>query len=281
MILKNNEKPKILLACTFREFDGGGNDDIQRIFLSSLKDQTFKELELVITTFSEKKVKEVVESYRLNQKVFKGSVNRKKRYSQTQVLLNAISEAKKNPDVEYIIWTTVDIKFPSNFLEEIFRRDFIQNTCATIHPTNKKGFFEKRLSEGFDFLLFDARTLIKAEEDIRKYTIEGWGIIEHFLIAVATKYRMNLVNLYPQIKIIKMENDRVQGGQTPSWILKSYWENRANLDRYLKDNALSLRFNNLFYCHNLFSPWKTFPSLGDLFERGKFELLLLKNRISR
>ncbi len=278
-MLKNNGKPKILLACTFREFDGGENDAIQRIFLDSIKSQTFKELKLIVTIFSEKKVKDVVQSYGLSQKVVKGNVDCERRYSQTQVLLNAISEAKKTLSVRYIAWTTVDIKLPSNFLEEIFGRDFTQNTCAIIHPANKKGFLEKRLSEGFDFLLFDARTLIEAEEDIKNYTIEGWGCIEHFLIAIATKYKMNLVNLYPQIKIIKMENDRVQGGQTPSWIFKSYWENRANLDRYLKDNALSLRFNNLFYCHNLFSPRKTLPSIGDLFERGKFELLLLKNKV--
>jgi hypothetical protein len=46
---------KIIVCTTFRDFTGSENDDIQRLFLSSLDFQSYKNFELVVTLFGEKR----------------------------------------------------------------------------------------------------------------------------------------------------------------------------------------------------------------------------------
>ncbi len=47
---------EIIICVTFREFDGSTNDLIQRRFLDSLSQQTYRNFRLVVTNFREKNV---------------------------------------------------------------------------------------------------------------------------------------------------------------------------------------------------------------------------------
>ena len=50
------EKKKILVCVTFREFNGDENDRIQRLFLESIKEQTYKNYKIIATVYREKNV---------------------------------------------------------------------------------------------------------------------------------------------------------------------------------------------------------------------------------
>ncbi len=49
---------EILVCVTFREFDGGENDAIQRKTLESFRQQTYKNYCLIVTVYREKKCRE-------------------------------------------------------------------------------------------------------------------------------------------------------------------------------------------------------------------------------
>ena len=80
---------KLIVASTFREFDGSENDRIQRVFLEGLKNLKHTDLELVVTTFGERTVKKTIEESGLKNVVFEEET-KDYRFSLTNVLLNAL-----------------------------------------------------------------------------------------------------------------------------------------------------------------------------------------------
>ncbi len=117
----------IIIACTFREFDGGINDKIQRKFLQSLKSQTINNNFCVVaTTFGEKNIKKTLDELNILNDTFVGD-NGAFQCSQTEVLINAIRIAKER-NSKVIIWTTCDIVYHPKFLEEMMK-EFQSGWC--------------------------------------------------------------------------------------------------------------------------------------------------------
>ena len=112
-------KSKIIVSCTFREFDGSENDRIQRLFLESIKNQTFKGITLAVTNFREKTVKKVIEDCGVDFRFFQSEMDLKF-YSISETCYNAASLL--TPGDSILLHTSADHIFPPQFFEIVANR---------------------------------------------------------------------------------------------------------------------------------------------------------------
>ncbi len=253
--------PKIIICTTFRDFKGTENDEIQRLFIKSLESQTYGNFELVVTLFGEKKVKDELKKYKL-KKIFYLEKPKECRYSLSKVVLNAIEYSRKKCIGNYIIlWTTCDVIYNATFLEAVIKK-YRENMIGTSHPHiiygskedyNEKVLYKKNhLSSGFDFIYFD-RKFINSEKILKvlkKYIYKDWGIFEHFLISLAElKEKPYLLNLYEDIVICKIENNRNVTKEPNTFLLDSHKLNTKTFKKFLTKYHLSLAYLDLVYCH--------------------------------
>ena len=189
--LKKQDDRKIIICTTFREFNGNSNDKIQRLFLESIKEQTYKNFILSVTTFGEKNVEKVLVQEEIPHIIFKGDAG-EYRFSLTQVLQNAISLII-NSDSHIILWTTCDVIFEKDFFENIIN-EFKPGYCGTSLPhsvyTNHDNYINNnnpwKLWWGLDLIFFDSDILasVKVNNIIDNYPNNGWGYFEFFLSGV-------------------------------------------------------------------------------------------------
>ena len=107
---------KIIVSCTFREFDGSENDEIQRLFLDSIKKQTHKDITLAVTNFREKTVRAVIEQSGLDYVFFQSDLD-VKFYSISETCYNAASLLA--PGDSILLHTSADHIFPPDFFATI------------------------------------------------------------------------------------------------------------------------------------------------------------------
>lgn len=251
---------KIFICTTFREFNGNENDKIQRLFLQSIVNQTYKNHELIVTIYKEKKIEETLNELKLLHSCFY-SKNTECRFSLTEVLLNCI-ESTKNENEAIIIWTTCDVIFSNNFFQEIIN-NYSKNFCGTSHPhityantdhLNKNLPLKQIPAEGIDTIFFDSN-IFKNENNkriIKNYYFKDWGIFEHFLIAFGKKYSEKMINLWNITDISKIQNNRQLNKETVDFFNNSLNYNTPIFLKFLRNEKLSERFKFLFYCHNQF-----------------------------
>ena len=250
---------KVIICTTFREFNGNSNDSIQRLFIDSLKAQSFKDWELVATTYKEKNVGKALKEMKVPHVIYESDL-KDCRFSLTEVLVNG-AEVARNNAADLIIWTTCDVIFEDNFLETIIK-EYKPGIVGTSHPhliaetigDFNKGNVTGALNEGFDTLYFDSKILTEktAAEDIKKYFFKDWGIFEHFLIAFGTFYGSRLVNVWSKSKIYKISNDRTVNLETNDYLRDSWNKNNPILQKFIKDKNLNDKFSDLIYCHTRF-----------------------------
>ena len=106
---------RILICCTFREFDGGDNDKIQREFLKNIEKQSYRNFELVVTNFREKNVKKVLQEFQLNINYIQSSIDCP--ISFTHLIENALPYIKKGKNI--LLWVNADMIMSENFLQTI------------------------------------------------------------------------------------------------------------------------------------------------------------------
>lgn len=252
-------KKKIVVCTTLRDFNGTENDKIQKLFLKSIEDQTFKNFELIVTLYSEKNVEKEINKYSFVSKFYAEKAE-SCRYSLTPVLLNAVNELKEDNGI--ILWTTCDIVFEKDFFENIVSHT-PPNTIGTSHPhiitCMNNGQFERlkqhgrrRLYSGFDLVFFDGAIFKEKPilDILSKYVFKDWGVFEHFLIALNEVLNdVNMVNLYEISKIKKIENDREITNESRRFFIESHARNSAVFDEFLYDYSLSKKYYDLAYCH--------------------------------
>lgn len=253
---------KIYIATTFREFDGSENDKIQVLFLNSLKQQRYKNFELVVTTFEEKTVKNKLSSFDLNIRIFEETRNNY-RFSLTKVVKNAVDYAEKNNvDKNYfIIWTTCDVIFEENFLEVISRYHELsgKRACIISHPHliyySVKDFYEKKYiihgpNDGIDYVGFSGALINEDfKHDISSYFFSDWGVFEHFLVALSVKYHFKRFNIFELSKVHKIINDRTVNNENEDYFKMSLNKNWPVLERFLNNSNLSKEYFSLTYCN--------------------------------
>lgn len=250
---------KILICTTFREFNGYSNDKIQRLFLESLKNQSYKNWELIVTIFKEKNIENTLKELSIPYRCYYDNSDKYK-FSLTTVLLNCIASINDEPSI--IIWTTCDVIFDNNFFEKIIS-NYRAYIGGTSHPhlilnsidnlkDNKDYYYFP--DEGidtifFDSLIFDDKSNI---DIIHKYRFVDWGVFEHFLVAFLKHTSPAMVNLWGISNISKVRNDRSLNNETSTFFTESLKKNWPPFYNYLCDYNLSRKYNSLLYCHKKF-----------------------------
>lgn len=134
---------EILIACTFREFNGDVNAQTQELFLQSLKNQTYQNYRLVVTNFGEKFVKKKLQELNLP---FEFHQSRQQvRSSWSEVIANTFPYLQEGNHI--ILWTNADIAYDKNFFQkmiELFEPRIGGTSYPAIHYSDQKSFFEKK-----------------------------------------------------------------------------------------------------------------------------------------
>jgi len=252
----------IIVCTTFRDFKGSENDEIQRMFLKSLENQTYKNFELVVTLFGEKNVQSEVKKFNFKSFFYNSDIENKYRYSLTKVILNAIKHSSSNKEENFLIlWTTCDVIYENNFFATIIK-NYKNNVIGTIHPhityssilkfneknTNKK----EQLFSGFDLIYFDKEFLSnhKIKYSFENYIFYDWGVFEHFLIALNELNKSsNMINIYKESKIYKIENDRELTNEPNQFLINSHRLNSITFNKFLDENKITKKYFDLTYCH--------------------------------
>lgn len=259
---------KIIVCTTFREFNQTKNDEIQFLFLESIKKQKYSNYLLVVTTFGEKNVKPVLQKKFGNKVLIVEETLKEYRYSLTTVVLNGIKIAKEYKD-SVLIWCTCDIILKPDYFS-IINNIYEKNIVGTTHPNlvaktvadyRKKSISMAPLGKGFD-LLFFATELLKQEEVIKiiqKYYFYEWGAFEHFLIGIALMYSDNLINLVNYSNIIKIENDREANHESKEFFEECSKRNMRLVLKCIRETNMPRGIKSLEYCHSKFKILKISP----------------------
>jgi hypothetical protein len=256
---------KIYISTTFREFDGSANDAIQRLFLESLKSQTYKNWRLVVTVFHEKTVKNTVKAIVPDAEIRETHAEGC-RFSLTDVLLNTIDAASADKK-SVIIWTTCDVIFENTFFENIIR-NYSAGFAGTSHPHRYYQTIEEFAHQqdkyiynrgfGIDAVFFAAEILASetVKDIIKKYRFINWGYFENFLSGIAEKYSDKKINLCKLSYIVKIVNDRDANNETQEYFHECTIRNRPVLKEFLRSEGLSEEFEHAHVCSARFSPVK-------------------------
>lgn len=256
----------ILVCTTFREFNGNSNDQIQRLFLKSLYNQEYKNWKLIVTVFNEKNVEKVLNELKIPHRIYYNPSNEYK-FSFTKVLLNGIKSIE-DYGKNVVLWTTCDVIFESNFFGNIISH-FSELYCGTSHPHIRYSTIDKYKQNqhlhidptfGMDTLFFDADIFLdeKSKDMIKKYENKGWGLYEHFLVGVGQLFSKMMINLWYENKIHKIINDPQADNKIKHNPIQPAHSNRPVFSQFIKDQGLSNKLFDLFYCHRQFKPTHKF-----------------------
>lgn len=287
-----NAGKTIYLGVTFREFNGSRNDDIQRAFLKSLERQQYNAIKVVVTTFGERHVRRELAGYKLNFVFYEQPEPSGYRFSLSDVLENAVKEAKQDPE-GVVAWTTCDVVLDDDFFVTVMQ-NYSRNFVATCHPHTvraglehdavNKGEFSASPNSGMDLIVMDGALFDSREnmQIISEYKFRDWGIFEHFLVGLALLNKGKRINVYGMTRIYKIKNDRLPGSETRDWLQMCWERNRIVLNDFMRSFGLQRDLLNLTYLHMQFRPvagkramWRRFYAdyLGFFGGRAKRKLL--------
>jgi hypothetical protein len=252
---------KVIVAVTFREFNGSENEKIQRLFIESIRNQTYSHWRMIVSVFNERLVADEIGKYDFDSVVYQSGPANGYRFSLTDVLLNGIQEAVTE-ERAIVLWTTCDVIFPADFFEQIvanatpgfFAVSHPHVTYASRAKLGSEDYHPASINSGMDIVIMDSAPFRVPEnlDLVRRYRYVDWGIFEHFLVGVAKVIGGRRINLFPVAKIAKIENDREVGAETTAWLLKCWERNKVVLERFIDDFGLSRQLLNLTYCHMQF-----------------------------
>ncbi len=251
-----NSMKRILWATTFRDFKNNKNDSIQYIFLNSLKSIENVEIDLCVTMFGEKNVKNNILNIFPNSFFFESSkyLPNGVRYSQSLVMNNAL-ELMKTKDYDALAWSTCDLYIPQGsfgFLSKFSEQEFI----ATSHPNaviDENGKYKiYGFESGVDFFCFVNLSKVNIDKFIqinKNYPNYDFGIYEHLIISLAEIFKCNLINFQSFFQLLKFENDRKLTDESKIWLNSSWKNNQKALLSMLSDFNISKYYAyNMFYC---------------------------------
>jgi hypothetical protein len=237
---------KIIICTTFREFNGNENAQMQNLFLESLKSQTYKNFELIVTIFNEKNVEKELLDSKLPFQTHTNPTS-EYRFSLSEVLLNGLKSVTEN---DIIVWTTSDIIFNKDFLE-ITEKEVRERTCAISYPLKIYNDFEcyknnnsKTFYSGIDVVVFNADIFLKNKksmDDLIRYKFINWGMFEFFLIGIGTLYAKKLFIIAPN-SIKKIENNRKANNENEDYFQMSNDYNRKSFESFTKSYSLDNKF---------------------------------------
>jgi len=250
IVSENDKKRKIFICTTFRDFNGTENDEIQKLFLKSLKNQTYQNFELVVTIFKEKNVENKIKEFNLPVKFYYDS-SQDYKYSHTEVLLNCIKEADNILPNCIFIWTTADVILEKDFFENINKYLPTKAFATSIPHLIYKGldsYFKKEshywsLIAGIDTIFFDGSVVTNDFlNDLKFYKNINYGYFEYFLTALGIKYANSLLNFQPINNIHKIMNPNIPTIVNYDFIKKSENINKKTFFDFVKKNKMNYKF---------------------------------------
>lgn len=223
---------KLAIACSFRSFNGGENDQIQNRFLDSLRSSADL-VSLSVTQFGEIGVYENLLASGLEFDLVESSSTR---WSHTEVFGNAVS---RHPNSN-ILWTTVDVELNRNLiisaLKSLRLRPFATSWphYSAIGDELRPRFWSE-LDSVFVSNLICARLYV----ELQKYPNIGWGLFEHQLTALSFEVSgMRGVNLHSETtKIIKSPNPRFELAELPDRLRDDWIANKLRWRPWLTVGA--------------------------------------------
>lgn len=253
---------KIYLCTTFRDFNGSLNDELQKSFLRSIKEQTYDNFELVVTMFGEKKVEENVKEILGDKAFFIDEGKKEYKYSLSTVFLNGMERAKTEKD-SILIWSTSDIVLEQNYFE-IIVSNYHHSLAGITHPNHYTDSYseeskkDSRLGDlltGIDILFFSTELLRqeKCRKAIENYTFYGWGVFENFLATVGAENAVKRINTVNISNVYKVCNDREAANETNTMLNAASMKNFSVFLKYLQAYQYSDRYRYLLFCHRKYS----------------------------
>jgi hypothetical protein len=229
---------KIIVATTFRDFNGNANDKIQRMFLKSIRNQTHQDYVLVVSVFKEKNVEEALKEAGVKYIVKKEEIGTAK-FSMTRVTENALDIAAEYPE-SIFVWATCDTIMNPRFFEYLAN---LKETslCGTSYPHIGYRTLEdlvdnrapKHIWLGLDLFFFNSSVLLapKVREAIRNYPNIDWGYFEFQMAAWGFIFAEKTINIWP-IPVTRVDNDYAAAGQRYELTKATSNKNRVVLEQF-------------------------------------------------
>ena len=193
---------------------------------------------------------------------------------------------------DYLVFSTADIIVPNNLFETLNKIN-LKNFCGFVYPNTQvingqlKNTFWPYF--GIDLIIFkiDKKKAREFRKIINYYNQYDWGVIENFYFAACEILKLEKINLFKKMKVIKFENDFKSFSEDRSWQISSWKQNQKYFLRFLKKYSLSklyaygsyyyllykiFRFRdlnfNLFLSYVIFYPYNLFKKVIRLLTQG-------------
>lgn len=230
---------------TFRSFDGSTNDKIQRMFLQSVKDQTYQNFVMAVTIFGEKGVPEALEEANLSHLLHYAEPGDYKKFSLTQVLLNGIRVCKKQKEDCILLWINADNMLDPDYFERIasLRGEKIGGISYPHKQYRTIEDYKTKISATYGWYGIDSAFFCrdvfdeKFIEAVKNYPNNDYLYFEAFIVAISAIFCKTRINLYPP-GYSTINNDYEAVNQTAQSTKTFGIKNIAELKRFMKDNNL-------------------------------------------
>ena len=160
------------------------------------------------------------------------------------MLSNALDQFINKGNFDYLVFSTADIIVPNNLFKVIKKID-LKNFCSFVFPNTqvKNGELKNTFWPyfGIDLIVFkiDKKKAREFKKIIKFYNQYDWGIIENFYFAACEVLKLQKINLYKKMKVIKFENDFKSFSEDRSWQINSWKENQRYFVKFLDKYKLS------------------------------------------
>ena len=252
---------KLLISTSFRPFGTSKNNDLyQLMFLNSLKNLNC-DLTICATQFDDSGVENILRESGLNyiyNNISKNNLPIGKKYSNHKILLTALQEfCKYEKNYDFFIYSCSDILLPSNLINELLKRKNILGVNLVFPNTqikNGKMLNYYTFVYGIDLIIFridklKAKLFLQVLSDWEQY---DWGIVEHFLLAIANFLNLPVNNLVRHMDVIKFENNFSEIKEDRAWQIESWNRNKTTLISFLNRHNLSLLYAKGSYYYLLY-----------------------------
>ncbi len=238
---------KILWLVSFRPIGKSKSNDLfQSMFVDSVKSLNC-DVYFSLTQFDESNVKKFVKQKKIKnfyKNISKKKLPKGKKYSNKFMLSNALDQFINKGNFDYLVFSTADIIVPNNLFKVIKKID-LKNFCGFVFPNTqvKNGELKNTFWPyfGIDLIVFkiDKKKAREFKKIIKFYNQYDWGIIENFYFAACEVLKLQKINLYKKMKVIKFENDFKSFSEDRSWQINSWKENQRYFVKFLDKYKLS------------------------------------------
>lgn len=236
---------KIIVAATFREFDGKTNDQIQRMFLESLKAQTYKNYIVAVTIFREKNVVNVLTESGIPYVPCYDTPTDYK-FSLSIVILNAVDVGKKTNEDYIVLWVNADNMLELDFFERVASACEGEKVGGIVYPhvgyRSIDDYKAKRKGQygwfGIDCAFFTSDVFTdECISAMKKYVFYDFLYFEFFMNSLAKVFCQKRVNLWPR-GYNTVTNDYASVNQTVQVVKASGYKNMVKLKGFCHEYGL-------------------------------------------